>query len=59
MEVPPLDHGLPVRELVLSNAEIGSTGLHVHQIHTAWPAAKQADEGSQLIDIQNQVKMSQ
>ena len=36
MEVTPKEVGLPVRELVLVNAEKGSISLHFNQIDTAW-----------------------
>ena len=36
MEVTPKEIGLPVRELVLVNAQQGSLSLHFNQIDTAW-----------------------
>jgi len=36
MEVTPKDVGMPVRELVLVNAQRGSISLHFNQIDTAW-----------------------
>ncbi len=43
MEVTPLDTGMPVRELVLVDAQRGNISLHFNQIDTAWTSTKQAD----------------
>ena len=42
MEVTPRDANLPLRELVLVNAERGSISLHFNQVDTAWRSAEQA-----------------
>ncbi len=39
MEVMPKDGSMPVRELVLINAQRGSISLHFNQIDTAWSAS--------------------
>ncbi len=36
MEVTPLDSAMPVRELVLVNAQRGNISLHFNQVDTAW-----------------------
>jgi Zn-dependent metalloprotease len=36
MDVTPLDKAMPVRELVLVNAQRGSISLHFNQMDTAW-----------------------
>jgi Zn-dependent metalloprotease len=41
MDVTPKDAGMPVRELVLVNAERGSISLHFNQIDTAWGDTQQ------------------
>ncbi len=38
IEVTPKDGGMPVRELVLVNAQRGGISLHFNQVDTAWPA---------------------
>ncbi len=44
MEVRPKDAGMPVRELVLVDAQQGGISLHFNQIDTAWTGNKQADD---------------
>ncbi|MDX1379358.1 MAG: hypothetical protein R3307_10950, partial [Anaerolineales bacterium] len=36
MEVTPVDQGMPVRELVLVDAQRGGISLHFNQVDTAW-----------------------
>src|SRR5688572_5388388 len=43
MEVTSVDHSLPVRELVLVNAQRGNISLHFNQIDTAWHSSESAD----------------
>jgi Zn-dependent metalloprotease len=43
MDVTAKDSGLPVRELVLINAQRGGTSLHFNQIDAAWDAAGRVD----------------
>jgi Zn-dependent metalloprotease len=42
MEVTPKDRGMPVRELVLINAQRGNISLHFNQIDNAWKMTKNA-----------------
>ena len=44
MEVTPKDIGMPIRELVLINAQRGGISLYFNQIDTAWSGSKQADD---------------
>jgi bacillolysin len=43
MEVTAKDTGLPVRELVLVNAQRGSISLHFNQVDTEWKLSQPAD----------------
>ncbi|MBK9926592.1 MAG: hypothetical protein IPP66_15055 [Anaerolineales bacterium] len=36
MEITPIDEGMPVRELVLVNAQRGNISLHFNQVDTSW-----------------------
>ena len=66
MEVTSKDNDMPVRELVLVNAERGSISFHFNQIDAAWHAAPQQEaisiSGSQpelsTIDAQRAVSTS-
>ena len=49
MEVTPKDTGMPVRELVLVNAQRGSLSLHFNQVDTAWSASTSEKAEDQLI----------
>src|SRR5258708_18388379 len=42
MEVTPKDAGMPVRELVLVNAQRGGISLHFNQIDNAWHGVQEA-----------------
>ncbi|HET9911510.1 MAG TPA: M4 family metallopeptidase, partial [Anaerolineales bacterium] len=57
MEVTPKEEGMPVRELVLVNAERGSVSLHFNQIDTAWGETGTAGSGttSSAISTRNHV----
>jgi bacillolysin len=46
MEVTPVEIGLPVRELVLVDAERGNISLHFNQVDTAWNVALRSTEGA-------------
>ncbi len=48
MEVTPLDAGMPVRELVLINAQVGSISLHFNQVDTAWTGTKTVNRDQKL-----------
>jgi len=43
MDVTPRDGSLPIRELVLINAETGGVSLHFNQVDTAWVSAPPAE----------------
>ncbi len=49
MEVTPKDNAMPVRELVLVNAERGNISLHFNQIDTAWGANTITEQNPQPI----------
>ncbi len=44
MEITPKDNGMPVRELVLVNAQRGSISLHFNQIDTMWKTSGKNDD---------------
>jgi Zn-dependent metalloprotease len=44
MEVTAKDNSMPVRELVLVNAQDGSVSLHFNQVDTAWGQTRQKDD---------------
>ena len=50
MEATPLDEGMPVRELVLVNAQRGNISLHFNQIDTAWTMAATRASGAIKLD---------
>jgi len=47
MEVTAKDNSMPVRELVLVNAERGSISLHFNQVDTAWTATRKVEKALQ------------
>jgi Zn-dependent metalloprotease len=48
MEITPVDSLMPVRELVLVDAQRGSVSLHFNQIDTFWGAVQTTDLNSRL-----------
>jgi Zn-dependent metalloprotease len=58
MEVTPKEIGMPVRELVLINAQQGSISLHFNQIDTLWEGFEKAKSPSILNTIQENLKLS-
>jgi Zn-dependent metalloprotease len=49
MEVTPKELGMPVRELILVNAERGNISLHFNQVDTAWTGAKTLNQNEVLV----------
>src|SRR5215212_9292817 len=48
MEVTPKDVGMPVRELVLINAQRGHISLHFNQVDTAWSSTGKTKSGQNI-----------
>jgi Zn-dependent metalloprotease len=43
MEATPVDNGIPVRELVLVDAQSGNISLHFNQVDTAWATTRASE----------------
>src|SRR5688572_162402 len=48
MEVTSMDNSLPVRELILINAQRGSISLHFNQVDTAWSLSEKTDNAQDI-----------
>jgi Zn-dependent metalloprotease len=56
MEVTPKDKAMPVRELVLVDAQRGSVSLHFNQVDTAWVSSTPHSSGNPTVNSNSSAK---